>query len=195
MTWRAVYTIPNGEVSAKRQLERYQIDVLYLFKHITRRRKRPRQQSSILVETEQSLFSRYLFARTPDELLMWLQYMPSVCCVVSDLYGAPIEVTEEVMEQLRGLGEVIYSEDEIPKYLGHCVGRENLTKLSERLNWTIGQQVIVDNKDSVLNGLIAEISDVSRMDTHREIKAFVNMLGSQRREVKIAVDSLVEVGA
>ena len=192
MTWKAIYTIPSGEIAAKRQLERYKVEVLYLFKHVTRRRKRPRQQSSILVETEQPLFSRYLFVDLPDELLMWLKFMPAVSCAVCDMYDTPLIVPDEVVGRLKMLGEVVYSED---RYVGHCVGRENLTKLSERLNWTVGQQVIVDNKDSVLNGMIAEISDVSRMDTHREIKAFVNMLGAPRREVKIAVDSLVEVGA
>lgn len=191
MTWRAVHTVPNGEAAAKRQLERYQVDVLYLFKRVIRRRKRPRQQSSILVETEQPLFSRYLFAELPDQLLMRIDYMPAISGVVG-MFGVPLVVPEVVMNRLRALGNVVLAGD--GRYVGHCVGRENLTKLSERLNWSVGQTLKVDNKDSVLNGLIAEISDVSRLDTHGEIKAFVDMLDA-RREVKIAVESLCEVGA
>jgi transcription antitermination factor NusG len=163
VTWRAVHTIPNGEPAAKRQLERYEVDVLYLFKRVTRRRKRPRQQSSILVETEQPLFSRYLFAELPDQLLMRMDSMPAVSGVVGML-GAPLVVPELVMNGLRALGTVVL--DKKGGYVGHCVGRENLTKLSERLKWSVGQLVKVDNKDSVLDGFIAEISDVSKLDTH-----------------------------
>jgi transcription antitermination factor NusG len=193
VTWRAVHTIPNGEPAAKRQLERYEVDVLYLFKRVTRRRKRPRQQSSILVETEQPLFSRYLFAELPDRLLMWMDRMPAVSGIVG-MFGAPLMVPELVVRSLQALGTAVYSEEATPRYLGHCVGRENLTKLSERLRWSVGQRVIVDNKDSVLNGFIAEISDVSRMDTHGEIRAFVDLFGA-RREATVVVGSLVEVGA
>lgn len=117
--------------------------------------------------------------------------MPAISGVVG-MFGVPLVVPEVVMNRLRALGNVVLAGD--GRYVGHCVGRENLTKLSERLNWSVGQTLKVDNKDSVLNGLIAEISDVSRLDTHGEIKAFVDMLDA-RREVKIAVESLCEVGA
>ena len=176
--WLAIYTSPNQEALAARNLRRLAIDVFYPFERVKTLRKRGLTMRPMLIE--RPYFSRYLFAQVPDNLLAQVHDTTGVSGIVNRR-GEPLHIPDGVVEEIQQKADDT-----------GCLGAVDLSTRRSRFRARVGDQFYFKADGNILHGLLGRLSSLAKLESHGEVAAFVRFLGSER-EVRVPAGLVGEV--
>jgi hypothetical protein len=180
MRWRAVYTKANTEKGTSERLQkRLGVVVFFPFVRETVRQKQGRFHR--IKTVERPYFSRYLFAYDVDRHLPYVKGIEGVSCIVSDIYGAALEIPGGVIRELQSLADE-----------EGCMGERDFSRPWLASSIEVGDRFVINSPKHVFHGLIGQLSSVASLGKRGEISAFVRIFGAER-EISLPASAVGEV--
>lgn len=176
MAWWAVYSEPKREMRVRDELKRLGAIVFLPYEAVTRRVAVRRGSNVHRVRTaDEPVFPRYLFVREGGVGLgtVLAARQHGVLGVVR-AGEAVLSVPDVVMEPFLAVA----NDDGLVK-------SKDLSRLSVRLGWSVGQRFafkLMDSRDEPcpFGGLVGRFTSLAELDTTGRVKAWVEMFGAQR---------------
>lgn len=163
--WRAAYCESRRELFARDGLLARGFEVFCPFERVTRRRRAGLGGKFRLETVDLPVFAPYLFVRTEQYLAV--EQTPGVRSVVG-IAGAPLEIPDRIIAKMQLASDA-----------AGLVSARDITKISFSFAGKVGDAFnFKDN--SLLRGLTARISSLSKLDESGELRVWVEMLGGER---------------